>query len=507
MSLEFDPSGWVYSCCASGMYPLGRIGHDRLRDLWAGPRARVFRESLERWDLTIACGACRWHLEHERTDPVAAVYDRYPLTTSEPSAPFMMNFALSNRCNLGCVMCTPELSSTLRKKAGLSALESPYGDQFFEDLEPMLEGIGLAKFLGGEPFLAPENRRIWDLLDRLQDPPPIEITTNGSIWNDQVERVLDRFRTGISISVDAATASTYELVRPGGDFERLMTNVDRFHERSRAKGTTLHVSFCLMEKNAVELADFLLWAERFEIPASINLVTDLGLALHDLSLGDLESVRQTWADDDARIGATLVHNSEIWETQIRQLDSVITERRAGIGPAPRQGRPADRDLFAEEPKPRTRWRRSTTPWASDADVRTESDMLRRWSGGGPVAAILTDRAGRVTRVAETHPRLGLDETLVGQSLSCIVERIEATDGRPAWLVDRDVGSARAVRTLVLTRQQPERGTAGSIVRTVRLARRNGAVLLVAEDRIYERGEPMQQPTPVTIAGPPARSSS
>lgn len=160
VSIEFDPAGWVYACCTSGMYPLGRIGRDRLSDLWNGDRARVLRDALRRYDLSVACGPCRWHLEHGRMDPVAAVYDRYPVESDTPRAPHMMLFALSSRCNLGCVMCNPELSSTLRTEAGLAPLPSRYDDQFFEDLEPLLTELKLAKFLGGEPFLAPEHKRV-----------------------------------------------------------------------------------------------------------------------------------------------------------------------------------------------------------------------------------------------------------------------------------------------------------------------------------------------------------
>ncbi|MFM7069645.1 MAG: SPASM domain-containing protein, partial [Actinomycetes bacterium] len=141
VTLEFDPTGWVYACCANQLYPLGRIGEDRLADLWGGPRQAVLREALGRWDMSVGCASCRWHMDHGRFDPDAAVYDRYPLTAADPAGPVAMTFALSNRCNLACVMCTPELSSTLRQRAGLAPIDSPYDDQFFEDLTPLLPGL------------------------------------------------------------------------------------------------------------------------------------------------------------------------------------------------------------------------------------------------------------------------------------------------------------------------------------------------------------------------------
>src|SRR5690606_14331645 len=87
VSLELDPSGWVYACCANQSYPLGRIGVDRLADLWNGPRAQVLKEALERWDLSVGCGSCAWHFDHGRMDPDAAVYDRYPVSGPAPAGP------------------------------------------------------------------------------------------------------------------------------------------------------------------------------------------------------------------------------------------------------------------------------------------------------------------------------------------------------------------------------------------------------------------------------------
>ena len=491
VSLEFDPAGWVYACCASGLYPLGRIGEQPLRELWGGERALVFRESLQRWDLTVACGPCRWHLEHGRMDPVAAVYDRYPVSSPEPDRPYSMLFALSNRCNLGCVMCTPELSSTLRHEAGLPALPSPYDDEFFEDLAPFLDGLGLAKFVGGEPFLAPEHRRVWQLMDQLASPPSMQVTTNGTIWTDRVEWLLGRFEVDISISIDAATAPTYEAIRRGGNHRELLENVERFQRACDERGTELHVSYCLMDNNTHELGDFLAWAERFRIPASVNLVTDDGLALHDRPLDFLARVRSEWNADAARLERQLEKNRTVWETQRSQLDAVIAEREAGLAPTPRQAQPVPSGFFSVPPTDRIEsgspWTRRRARRRDDSAIAEQSGRLERWSCGGPVAVVLLDPVGLVTNVRSPHPRLGIDaRTLVGTPVGDLVRRIEVADGRPAWIIEHAELDDATVRTLVLSHERPLRGTHGSIVRTLQVPLSSGWALLVAEDRIYDR---------------------
>lgn len=491
VSIEFDPSGWVYACCTSGLYPLGRIGEDRLRDLWGGPRAQVLREAMRSWDLTVACGPCRWHLEHGRMDPVASVYDQYPLSSPDPAEPHMMLFALSNRCNLGCIMCTPELSTTLRQEAHLPPLQSRYDDEFFEDLEPLLAKLKLAKFLGGEPFLAPEHKRVWSMFDQLAAPPQMQVTTNGTIWTDYVEWVLDRFPVDISISIDAATATTYEQIRRGGNYHDLMVNVARFDEVCRARGTELHVSYCLMDRNWQELATFLAWADQFEVPASINLVTDDGLAIHDAPIEGLLEIRAQWEADEASMGADLGKNRGVWDTQRAQLESVIEERYAGITPAPRQAQPAPPGLFemdARDPSdlrsPIARRRRRHADLAVIEDHR---GRLGRWAGGSSVGQVAIGSDGQVEVVDEELDRLGITTTrLRGCSASDLVPVMEEALGCPGWIVEVAELDGCMVRTLVLSNDRPVRGARGSIVRTIQVPVGQGWTILIAEDRMYER---------------------
>lgn len=508
VSLEFDPSGWVLACCASHMYPLGRIGPHRLSSIWRGERAESFRQTLRRWDLTVACGPCRWHLEHGRFDPVAAVYDAYPMASADPTGPFMMQFALGNTCNLACVMCNGELSSRIRREQDQPPLESPYNEEYFDDLEPMLGDLGLVKFQGGEPFLVPAHLRVWRLLDQLATPPRQLVTTNGTVWNDTVEWVLDRFHVDISISVDAVTSETYRTMR-GGNFDRLMSNIDRFEAEATRNGTSMHVSYCLTTLNWRELPAFLLWAERFASPATVNVVTDLGLALHDLPLDDLERVQRFWHEQSGSDIHQLHRNQAVWETQLRQLASVIEERRRGVGVAIRQPKRALNVGFASaETRPTDVARTSSNPEdpAAGAEARAtaialEIDALRGWSTDHIVTRITISPNGTIAAVDAPQPHRGLDIRIVGKPSSEIVDSISRADGRPLWWIDEGTltaanGERLAVRTFALS-ETASRGTPGTIVRTLEFPGARTAderfgtdgnphrEVLIAFDAIYE----------------------
>lgn len=483
VSLELDPSGWVYGCCANQTYPLGRIGVDRLRDLWGGPRAQVLRDALARWDMSVGCASCRWHLEHGRMNPDAEVYDRYPLSSVEPSGPLAMTFALSNRCNLGCVMCTPELSSTLRREVGLPQLRSPYDDEFFEDLAAFLPGLTYAKFLGGEPFLIPEHHRVWDLMEHLGGPPRMQVTTNATVWNSRVEHLLERFDVDVTVSIDGATKVTYEAIRRGSNFEAVAENVGRFARACRVKGTELRFCFCLMVSNAHELRPLLDWADGLGAPVSLNVVTDKGHALYDLEPQELRAIHAVWSQQDNR-GEPLGVNDSVWRTQLAQMERVLADARMGVRAPSGRAEPVAPgfsgslfDSVSDEPP-------AVPDWTAEAS------RLRAWSEGGAVGILRVDSTGLVTEVVNDHPRLGLDTSVLGRHIEELVSIIESADGRTGWATDAvDPEAARSVRTMVLSERLPVRGESGSVVRIVGLHGKEGHVLLVAEDRIYDERRP------------------
>lgn len=501
VSLEFDPAGWVLACCAGHMYPLGRVGDERLADIWNGDRSEALRDAMRNWDLTVACGPCRWHLEHGRVDPVAAVYDAYPMTASQPTAPYMMQFALSNTCNLACVMCNGELSSRIRRRDGLAPLSSRYDETFFADVEPLLAGASLLKFQGGEPFLVTEHQRIWEMAARQDPKPRLLITTNGTVFNETVEWVLDTFVTDISISIDAATPEMYRQVR-GGDLDTVHRNLDRFERACHRGGGTLHVSYCLMGMNIAELAPFLAWADRFDGPASVNVVTEEHLALHDLGVDQLEAVTLLWDEQNTQFA--FGKNQPVWDTQRAQLAAVLAERRAGIPPPPRQPQRANEwpTVGEESGSAPVVSASASTESAAATQLVNERDRLASWAQGGAVGHLVCELDGQIVAVVARHPRLNLGTQLVGEHINDVLTHISSVDGRPLWVLDIDHqrtsgidGTDRTVRTFGLT-ATAQRGTPGTIVRTVELRVGDRSHILIAEDRIYERLE-----IPVAVGSP------
>lgn len=319
-ALYFQPDGRVAACCASAFDAGYVTGPERrtLQEIWHGAQLADQRAALERNDFDLGCQECAFNTTvGGRLTSTAVHFDRYATGAPHPF-PKMMDLALSNRCNLQCVMCNGGLSSSIRaKREHLPPLPGAYDDRFFDELADFLPHTERLHFKGGEPFLARENRRIWDLLIDRGLHPEVKITTNGTIFNERVERYLSELRVHPIISVDGTTPEVLESIRVGVESTRFWSNVDRFQAVADSVGTSVTLSFCLVRSNWREVLPFLREAERRGAWTSILFVNQpdehdvLRLPHHELAAIHRELAAAPVAFDDrpdlAQEWATVLH--------------------------------------------------------------------------------------------------------------------------------------------------------------------------------------------------------
>ena len=311
-------NGDVVACCKSTHHRLGNVARQRLPEIWSGERVAALRAELRRYELGAACRFCRWQIESGHANVHAKIFDELPAADGDAAWPARMDFTLSNACNLACVMCCGELSSTIRaQRDQLPPLRRPYGDAFFRDLRPFLAQLRHATFLGGEPFLAAENHRVWDLLIEDRSAPRCHVITNGTQWNERVERVLDALPMDVSLSIDGVTAETVERLRVHVRFETLMENVARFRAACRRRDTRMSIMFCLMPQNWHEFGPLLRLAEEQDVDVDMNVVVDPPAnSLHALPAAELAGVvaELTATGRRERFGA-LPRNGRVWRAR------------------------------------------------------------------------------------------------------------------------------------------------------------------------------------------------
>lgn len=320
-SLYLDPAGDVTACCQNTEHLLGNVRDERLTALWHGRRADELRAALRDYDLGTGCRFCAWQLTDGSFDTVEArSFEGLAVDGDPPAWPKRLELAISNTCNLACVMCNGDLSSRIRRqREGRAPLPQAYDEAFFDDLVAFLPHLDEVRLLGGEPLLARETLRVLDLLVELGLRTRCSVTTNGTIWNDHVEQLLETLPVAVAVSLDGASAGTVERIRVGADHAVLLENLARFRDVADRKGTELALTFCLMQQNWHEFADFLAFAEAWRCRVYLNTVIHPDYSLYHLPVAEARAVLAGLEARDGEVRATCPSNLDRWDAELDRL--------------------------------------------------------------------------------------------------------------------------------------------------------------------------------------------
>lgn len=320
VSLHLDQFGDARACCQSDLV-LGNVARESLLDIWHGKPAERQRAAIAEGDFSVGCSYCDWAIGNASAEfAYARNFDR--CTMPEPGAgPSQLEMALSNSCNLQCTMCNGDFSSSIRTlREGRAPLPTVYGEAFFDDLAEVLPEVDEVHLLGGEPFLGHEPLRVMAMLTELAPNAEVTVTTNATVWTPRVEKLVDRLAMNLVVSVDGASASTYEAIRIGASWDTLMENLVRLRDAVEAKGRRLFFAHCLMVENWHEFPELLALAAAFEAEVFVNTVlTPTDSSLHLLSPPELSVVIATLEARDAEVVALGEPWLTTWNTQIERL--------------------------------------------------------------------------------------------------------------------------------------------------------------------------------------------
>ena len=331
-SLYFNSYGEVLACCKNDTFVLGNIAHQRLNEIWNGDKLKLLRQALANYQFEKGCKVCEWEImggNYQGSFP--SLFEVFPVQTIDPEWPAQIEFAGSNSCNFECIMCSGELSSSIRSnREGLPPMPKVYSEQFFEDLRKFLPHLLQAKFLGGEPFFTQECFRIWDMMIEDGLTVPCHVTTNGSQFNAKVERVLEALPISLSISVDGVTKETVERIRVNSHYETLIDNLHRFREYAKGRGTYFGLTYCLMQQNWHEFGDFLLFAEGLGCEVFVNTVIHpIHCSLYSLPPPqELSQIVDALEKQSNLIENSLRLNRHVWEENILKLRANTCDSQA-----------------------------------------------------------------------------------------------------------------------------------------------------------------------------------
>ena len=241
-----------------------------IRDIWFGEKYQTLRNHLLKYDLTHKCNVCLKNLQGgNHTSVLARAYDVNPVG----EYPSMMELELSNTCNLECVMCIGELSSSIRKnRERLPAMKNAYDDNFVEQLEEFIPHLKELRFNGGEPFLINAVFKIFEKVEKLNPKLKIVIATNGTIMNYKVKEWLSKLNIHINFSLDSLTPDIYETIRVNAKFDRVMEHFLFYRQYTKENNRTMCLMVNPMRNNWHEMPEFIRFVNKHNINIWFNTI-------------------------------------------------------------------------------------------------------------------------------------------------------------------------------------------------------------------------------------------
>lgn len=241
-----------------------------IRDIWFGEKYQSLRTHLLKYDLNHKCSVCLKNLQvGNYTSVLARAYD-----INQPAEyPSMMELELSNTCNLECVMCIGELSSSIRKnRERLPAIKNAYDDSFVEQLTEFIPHLKELRFNGGEPFLINAVFKIFEKVKQLNPGLKIVVATNGTVLNYKVKEWLDKLNIHINFSLDSLTPSIYETIRVNAHFDRVMEHFHFYQQYTQKNKRTMCLMVNPMRNNWHEMPEFIRFVNKYNINIWFNTI-------------------------------------------------------------------------------------------------------------------------------------------------------------------------------------------------------------------------------------------
>lgn len=270
----------AYLCCAGWVTQKGiDISRTTVKEIWNGPQAQELRASILDGSFRYCRPECCPHMNQDgvpiwekKGSPFQKICDisdpRLKKIIAEKKTvlndgPLVLNCAYDHSCNLSCPSCRTEVFAL---KADEIGTELQFQERIFNEVKDGLEVLYVSG--QGDPFASAVYRKLLRTISA-DDYPKMEIHlgTNALLWTrdnwDAMYKLHKNIKT-THISVDAATPQTYAVNRRGGDWNRLMKNLE-FISELRRKGTLRYVtlSFVVQRNNYKEMPAFVNMVERF----------------------------------------------------------------------------------------------------------------------------------------------------------------------------------------------------------------------------------------------------
>jgi radical SAM protein with 4Fe4S-binding SPASM domain len=275
-SLCIRPEGRLAPCCiysdASPAIQVQNINRE-VKDAYNSPFYRKLRENALEGKNNEGCKLCYFRDREDSPSVRKHANNQWNESFDSDYSPLsnltFLEIFTGNLCNLKCLMCGPELSSSLAGdyvKLGWvdESLTKPFENDYRE-LLPQLTGLNKIKFVGGEPLL---HKAHWELLASIPEDRArnikLEYATNCTVFpNDKMLEQWRRFAgLEIFLSIDGARAVN-EYIRFPSRWNIVEKNALKFRELlAKDPQSALGINAVVSNLNIFELDLLTEWVDK-----------------------------------------------------------------------------------------------------------------------------------------------------------------------------------------------------------------------------------------------------
>lgn len=255
---EVLAAGNVFCCCSTLIdRPIGNIRDCTFESVWNSNIHKVMCLSIENGTYSFCKkNMCPFFIGR-KTEKVELNDTPYYYMDEMPKVAAV---GFDETCNLKCETCRDKIKASTGeiRERNLQMAERVNSELLANSQFFIMAG-------DGEVFASPVYKKIYQS-DNMNNIPAIRILSNGTLFNEKNWAEFSKDKIGkilLTVSVDAATKSTYEKIRRGGNFDILKQNME-FASKLRKEGklSYFRMNFVVQRRNYKEMVSFVEWGLR-----------------------------------------------------------------------------------------------------------------------------------------------------------------------------------------------------------------------------------------------------
>jgi uncharacterized Fe-S cluster-containing radical SAM superfamily protein len=270
--IEVNLLGDVGLCGCADWMPtvIGNLTQNTLTEMLSSPLAKKIRQSIIDGSFVYCneklCGVINSNILNtiDTAPPeITALFD----DASKFEMPHKISFHGDDTCNLSCPSCRTKVKKTpIDKQKEQQHILKIMADNLLS--VPSNRKIVLETSGTGDVFASPALLGFLNSIDINKFPNlELDIGTNGLLCEQNWHKLgnLQSKVHKITVSIDAAQASTYEKIRRGGEWKNILSAMKFLQNKKHTQDIILHTRMILQQQNYLEIEPFYQLCRQFDV--------------------------------------------------------------------------------------------------------------------------------------------------------------------------------------------------------------------------------------------------